>query len=216
VIQGNTLLDHWRNYLVQQNALRESHFDWEDLVLTDEGVHYHDISAKKFICCEGVKGRENPYFSSLPYNRNKGEALVLRIPGLPQEALYHFGLRLVPWQEPDLFWFGSSHEWTFPDDQPSQSWYDQAIASLNETLRLPYTVEAHLAAERPSVAGQVPFAGQHPHQPALVIFNGLGTRGYSSGPFFAQQLAQQLLHPQHDIPIADIQRFYKRWPAEKV
>ncbi len=212
VIQGNTLLDHWRDYLAQNNALLETHFDWDKLVLADDYVQYGDIKAHKLICCEGVKGRENPYFSSLPYNRNKGEALILKIPGLPQDAMYHFGLRLVPWGNDDLFWFGSSHEWTFADDQPSQSWYTQAIEVLDATLKLPYTVVEHLAAERPSVAGQIPFAGIHPHYPALAIFNGLGTRGYSSGPFFAQQLAQQLLHPQHSIPIADIRRFYKRWP----
>jgi glycine/D-amino acid oxidase-like deaminating enzyme len=54
-----------------------------------------------------------------------------------------------------------------------------------------------------------PFVGLHPQQPALGILNGMGTKGASLAPFFANQLTSHLVHnfPIHDE--ADIKRFTK-------
>ena len=51
------------------------------------------------------------------------------------------------------------------------------------------------------------FIGLHPKYPQLGIFNGLGTKGASLGPFFAQHFTDFLLSKQALLPEVDIQRF---------
>jgi hypothetical protein len=47
--------------------------------LTDEGVEYNGISAKKIIFCDGISSTANPWFSLLPFSANKGEALIIAV-----------------------------------------------------------------------------------------------------------------------------------------
>jgi len=49
----------------------------------------------------------------------------------------------------------------------------------------------------------------HPHQKNIRILNGMGTKGCSLAPFFANQLVDQLLRKGEITPEADIKRFQK-------
>jgi hypothetical protein len=49
----------------------------------------------------------------------------------------------------------------------------------------------------------------HPQFPSLGILNGMGTKGSSLAPFFANQLAQHLVHGFPIMEEADVKRFSK-------
>ncbi|HRQ52567.1 MAG TPA: FAD-dependent oxidoreductase, partial [Agriterribacter sp.] len=55
-----------------------------------------------------------------------------------------------------------------------------------------FTVVDHMVAERPTTAGQQFLTGIHPDMPSVVIFNGLGTKGFTCGPALARALCRQL------------------------
>jgi len=191
VVQARALLAHARSLLQETHCLLAEKWNWEALQLLENGLAYKDHTARMLICCEGPAVRENPFFRSLPFTKNKGDALLLNIPGLPRHAMYQHGLRLVPW-EGNLFWAGSNQIWDYEAAAPDATWAAEATAQLRHWLKLPFQVVKQLFAERPTTAGQQVFLGCHPHFRQVALLNGLGTRGFSASPFYTQQLAAML------------------------
>ena len=202
-----TLLLLWRKQLQKRGAIWEEEFEFEQLQMNDNEVTYKNVRAKKIIFCDGVAGAGNCYFQKLPFAFNKGEALLVHIPGLPQSNIYKQGINIVPWKEKDLFWIGSNYVWDYKDLQPTEAFRKKTEDQLKYWLRLPFSVADHLASERPANVERRPFAGLHPLHPAIGILNGMGTKGCSLAPYFAHQLVQHLLYNTPIEPLADVKRF---------
>jgi glycine/D-amino acid oxidase-like deaminating enzyme len=200
----------WRAQLIHQNKLIEETFEPPQLVIDEGYISYKNIHAQKIIFCDGAAGLHNPWFNRLPYSLNKGEALILRISQLPTDHIYKFKQTLIPVEPAEqLFWFGSSYEWTYDDELPSPKFRAGAAAELNHFLKLPYTVVDHVAAVRPANVERRPFVGIHPAYPQLAILNGMGTKGCSLAPYFGYQLAQHLVKEaplQQDVNVNRFQR----------
>lgn len=190
-VDAAALLNRWRSHLQSKNAWQQETFLQEHLCLDQDLVRYREHEAGSIVFCDGASARMHTLFGSLPFTANRGEALLLSIPGLPADALYHHDLRLVP-RSDGLFWCGSNYRWAFEGLEPDAAWRRQAIQQLQAWLRIPFRVEDHIVAERPTTAGQIPFVGLHPSDSRIGILNGLGTRGFSAGPFWAGELARKL------------------------
>jgi glycine/D-amino acid oxidase-like deaminating enzyme len=201
-----TLLPRYRRQLQQNGQLREETFDAARLQVKDDGIQYDDINAGKIIFCDGVAGFANPFFNPLPYGANKGEALLVEIPGLPDTHIIKKGYSLVPWKE-NIFWLGSTYLWEFDNDAPTPGFYRFAQNWLQLTLKMPFTITDHLAGLRPATLERRPFIGLHPIQKSVGIFNGMGTKGCSLAPYFARQMVNLLLNEVPVLPEADVQRF---------
>jgi glycine/D-amino acid oxidase-like deaminating enzyme len=206
------LLPAQRNALKQQQQLREEHFDITALQVTNDAVTYKDITARKIIFCDGVAGFNNPYFTHLPYAASKGEALLVEIPELPATHVIKKGYSLVPWSssrhgKQAIFWLGSTYLWEFEDMHPTPGFYQFGNNWLRQTLKLPFTIVDHLAAVRPATLERRPFVGLHPVHTNIGILNGMGTKGCSLAPYFAQQLVGHILNGTAITPEADVQRF---------
>ena len=203
------LLAWWRNVLLEQNAMLEATFHWEDCKVYPDNVHYGDFNAQKIICCGGAADMDNPYFTRLPFQLNKGEAIIASIPGLPRTHLYKHGvISIVPWKD-DLFWIGSIFDREYMDELPTAAFRKTVEITLQRWLKLPFEMVGHLAALRPATGGQKPFAGLHPLHSVVGIFNGMGSKGCSQGPYFAKQFAAHLVHGTALMPDADINRFVR-------
>lgn len=192
------LLSRWRDHLIQRNAYRAASLNYDVLNVKGEQVVYEDITAKGIIFCEGAAAATNPFLKMLPFTRNRGDVLLVSVPGLPAQ-IYHRGLRLVP-RAGGVFWCGSNYRWNFDNLEPDEHWREAARTALHQWLKLPFTIEQHLVAERPTTAGQVPLVGLHPQNKNIAVLNGLGTRGFSSGPYWAAQLCRLLLQNDYVIP----------------
>jgi glycine/D-amino acid oxidase-like deaminating enzyme len=190
-VDGPAFLQWWRTYLCNQNLFVEALFLEEECVFHETGIIYGEVSARNIIFCRGAAEQRSPAFSSLPFTSNRGDYLLLAIPGLPDNAIYQGEVRLIP-KGAQLFWCGSNYIWKYDDLTPSATWRRQTEDYLDKWLRVPYTVVAHKAAERPTTAGQFPLMGFHPRIPHYAIFNGLGTKGFSEGPVLAQIFAEYL------------------------
>ena len=208
-IHMQQLVAAWRKKLIELNSLREEPFELENLQLKSEGIQYNDITAKKIIFCNGIATAGYPWFSLLPFSANKGEALLIECKYLPTEHIYKRGMALVPLPEPNQFWLGSNYQWEFEDAQPSENFYKGASELLQRWLKVPYTITGHKAAIRPATLERRPFVGFHPHFPALGILNGMGSKGASLAPFFANQLVQHLVYSLPITPEADVHRFQR-------
>lgn len=208
LVDLHTLINGWREKLKKKEALLEEQFDWTNCTIHSDHVQYKDVIAEKIICCEGVAGFDNPYFKNLPYSHMKGEAIIAAIDGLLNDRIYKHGFSIVPWRD-NLFWIGSSYEWKFDDVQPTAMFRQKAEAFLRQFVKLPYTIVDHIAADRPANMERRPFVGLHPNHPQVGILNGMGTKGCSLAPFFAQQLANNLIDGTSIYPDADVKRFEK-------
>jgi len=202
------LLKGWRSKLKASNALSAQRFDWADCTIEADHVRYQQFSASKIIFCEGAEGIDNRYFRMLPYARNKGEALIASIPDLPRNHIFKQGINLVPWQD-NLWWIGSTYDWNFTDLLPTAEFRRKTTTQLYHWLKIPFDIVDHIASERPANMERRPFAGLHPLYPSVGIFNGMGTKGCSLAPFFADQLTQFLIHQTPMHPLVDVSRFKK-------
>jgi len=206
LIQLENLLHHWRQYLIEKKSLLQDVFDFKKLDVTAEKIIYENYTANKIIFCEGAKGQENPYFNQLPFAPNKGEALLVKIKKLDNSFIYKETVSIVPWKDA-IFWVGSNYEWDNYNDDPSPSFKEKTMAALNEWLTIPYEVIDHIAAIRPANTQRRPFVGMHPVYKNIGIFNGMGTKGCSLAPYFAEQFTSHILQQTTLDNEASIDRF---------
>ncbi len=201
------ILPAWRNKLEAEGRIRNAKYLEEELKVFEDHVQYHDITTSRIIYCDGIAAARSVYFSKLPFTLHKGEALILEIPGLPQDHIYKKGLALVPLSGKDIFWMGSNYSWHIQDPYPTEAYKSDALLKLKNWIKIPYRLIDHKAAIRPATIERRPFIGIHPLYPSVGLFNGLGTKGCSLGPFFAHELVEHLIHGKPLTPQVDIQRF---------
>lgn len=163
------------------------------------------------IHCEGYRAAQNPLFRRVPWQLNKGEALLLRFPDLqaPWPTCILKKNILLTHLDEGLFWAGSPYIRTFQDSTPTPEGRAFVEQGVREMVRLPFVVEDHLAGIRPAVAGRRPYIGRHPEQPDQVLFNGFGAKGTSLAPYWAAHLADHLLEGTSMDPEVSVERAFK-------
>jgi glycine/D-amino acid oxidase-like deaminating enzyme len=186
----------------------EEIFDINTLIITENKIQYKNINAEKIIFCDGIESYNNPYFKNLPFAPNKGEALIIEIKDFPSINIFKRGINLVPMKD-NLFWVGSSYEWNFENDQPTELFRKKTELLLKEWMKSDFKIHDHIASVRPATLERKPFAGFHPLQKNVGIFNGMGTKGCSLAPYFANQFAQHIIDNSPLLPEVDIARFAK-------
>jgi glycine/D-amino acid oxidase-like deaminating enzyme len=204
-----TLLPAWRQQLKSNNQLLEEEFEISELKISTGKIQYKEISASAIIFCDGNNCVNNPYFRQLPFAPNKGEALLVEIPGLSNDLIYKKGMTLTPLATPAHWWIGSNYLWEFDDPNPTKEFREKTVQLLKDWLKIPFKTIDHLSGIRPATLERRPFAGFHPLHPTIGILNGMGTKGCSLAPFFARQLVDYLLYSKPINPEADILRFQK-------
>ncbi|HXH19266.1 MAG TPA: FAD-binding oxidoreductase [Chitinophagales bacterium] len=187
------LLSAMRKFFLQMNMLLEEKLEHDKIHRSKGKIFYKDIEALKIIFCEGSGAVKNPFFSRLPFSFAKGETISVKMPGFPEDCIWHKGIFILPMGK-NLFRVGATYEWSFSDEKISSHGKEELTARLRKAVNLPFEVIGQQAAIRPTVADRRPLIGLHPEFPEIGLFNGLGTKGATLAPFFANQLAQFLVN----------------------
>lgn len=203
-----TLIKTFQTQFLKEGILKLEKLDYNELDIQENGVIFQDDFYHKVIFCEGYGAIRNPFFNYLPFNAAKGDVLLIRIPHAKFQRMLKHRVFIVPLGG-DLYWVGSNYIWTFEDDSPTAEGYDYLLGRLKEVLKVPFEVVEHLAAIRPTVKGRRPFLGIHPKFSALAIFNGMGTKGASLSPWFANKMVSYLLKNKKLDSEVNIKRFWK-------
>ncbi len=201
------VINSWRQHLSEKKILLEENFNQNLLSVEKDFVNYQNITASKIIFCDGISSAANNWFSPLPFSPNKGEMLLIETDDLTNEHIFKKGLMLAPLFQKNLFWIGSSYQWEYENDQPTEKFYKQTKTLLEQWLKVPFQIIDHKAALRPATLERRPFVGFHPKLNNVGILNGMGTKGTSLAPFFANQLVQNMLFDAPVTPEADVKRF---------
>lgn len=204
-VDVQTMLQNWRTELLRTNKLVEEKYEPVALEILRNSIRYKDIIADRIVFCDGISAMKHHFFKALPFAFNKGEALIISAPELPHNCIYKKTNTITPWKD-GLFWVGSNYDREYTDDQPTTAFRQQTEQWLKHFLKIPFTVEEHLAALRPTTLERRPFVGFHPNQAQVGIFNGMGTKGVSLAPFFGKQLAENILHTQPIMADVDVKR----------
>ena len=200
------LIRAYRERLSAKKALREEAFEYDQLDILDQGVQYGTIRARRVVFAEGAAAANNPFFAHLPFGGAKGQAIWVRIPGADFPKILKQRIFIVPWEE-DVYWIGSTNSNHFDHDGPTGEARAYLTERLSDILTLPFELIDHRSAIKPTVKDRRPFLGRHHEYPHLYIFNGLGTKGTSLGPYWAAHLRDFILKNSTLDKEVDIRRF---------
>ena len=200
------LVRTFRDWLHNKKALIEAPFDYSQLKIKPHQLQYQHITAQQLVCCEGQAGRFNPFFGDLPFRVTKGEVLYCEIKGLATKHMIKHNLILAPLPN-GQYWLGSNYERDPIHAQPTESTRAKLLTQLEEMMKVNFSIKDQRAAIRPTIKDRRPLLGTHPKYTNIHIFNGLGTKGASLGPYWAKAMLNYLLDETTIPEEVNIQRF---------
>jgi glycine/D-amino acid oxidase-like deaminating enzyme len=201
-----TFTKGFRDRILEEKILLDTELDALELVFKDNRVMWKGFSFSKVIFCEGYKVLENPFFKQLPFTHAKGEILTIHAKKLKLEKILSKGIFILPIGK-RLFKVGSTYNWTDLDENPTENGKIELLDKLEKIIGNKFEIVSHRAGIRPTVKDRRPVLGFHPVFSNIGIFNGLGTKGVSLGPYFASHFAEYLEENTPLIPEVDINRF---------
>ena len=207
------LIKAYRSLLLAEGCLREEEFQ-HGALRSGPLISYGAIKAKGIIFCEGHRAMENPFFNYLPFHGDKGEVLIVKMEKAGYRKCLKDGIFITPLGE-DLYWIGATYERRYENEEPSAEGKAYIAKALRELVRIPFEIVRHEAAVRPTVRDRRPFLGVHPQWPGLYLFNGMGTKGTSLTPFWADRFCDFLLEDKPLDPEVNISRFAHYRIAQK-
>ncbi|TKD60937.1 FAD-binding oxidoreductase [Flavobacterium sp. ASW18X] len=206
------LVQLYAKYLEGISALHKTTFLYQDLQMLKDGVAYQGKKYEKVVFAEGFGLKSNPYFNYLPLNGTKGELLTVKIPGLRETSVIKSSVFIIPLEE-DVYRIGATYKWKDKTNTPTDAAKEELLEKLEKFLKLPYTVEKHVAGIRPTVTDRRPLVGRHPIYEQLYVLNGFGSRGVLIAPEASNQLVDAMYGTAQLHPEIDIQRFQNKYVA---
>ena len=204
-IDINVLQDGFSNYFKQHACLKNEDFRHEELQILEGQFQYGDIQAQQLIFAEGYKIKDNPYFNYLPYTHSKGEALVIKSKELQLDKVLNSKITFTPLGE-DTYYVGATYDWSDNKQKPTLAKRAYILAGIEASTDANFEILEQKVGIRPTVKDRRPLIGEHPAHKGMYIFNGMGTKGLSLGPYFAKELINHILDKKAIHPEVDIKR----------
>jgi glycine/D-amino acid oxidase-like deaminating enzyme len=184
------LLKALRKHFIEAGRFSQIECSVRQIRLHDTGIAIEGIEAKRVVFCEGYRGKDNPWFKQLPFQPAKGEILTLEFDRPLPNQIINAGNWIIP-LDGNRYRLGSTYDHDRLDNTPTSEGEQQLINALPDLINSPPKTKLvdHWAGVRPATLGTQPFIGAHPEQPRLHIFNGFGSKGSLSIPWYAQLYA---------------------------
>ncbi|MCA9732086.1 MAG: FAD-binding oxidoreductase [Deferribacteres bacterium] len=190
-VDTNKLLSKYRAHLRERQMLREQKLDFSKLRFDENQVHWHDLSARKIIFCEGSTAIANPLFMDLPISLNKGQIVTVHIPDCPIDAILKKKCIVLPWGN-EIYKVGATYEADFENLNPTDAGKEILQEQLEDLFKVPFEIIEHKVGVRPASVDRKPLIGLHHKQNMAGIFNGFGAKGLTLAPWFAQHFVAHL------------------------
>ncbi len=192
-------------YLEKNIFLTKEKFDYSEINLSDNS--YKNIHFTHIIFCEGMGVTQNPFFSDLPVNPNKGHHLKVVFPnGFKQSVTIKKKHFLFPTNEHE-YYYGGTYDRNQTHSDVDQSAKEQLRNGLKEFFPGNFEITEVNFGFRPTVKDRRPILGRHQKHENLFVFNGLGARGILNGCYFSKTLFEHIENNQPLPPEVDLKRF---------
>lgn len=153
-----------------------------------KGVFYDNI-----IFCEGVAVKNNPWFGHVPINPTKGETMTIQTDELPTDESLNRKCFVLPLGG-NRFRVGATYVWNTDDSISTPEGEQELRQQLAYLTNVSYDVVERHAGVRPTMLDRRPVMGKHSVFEKLIIFNGLGTKGYLLAPLLSKELVAFMLN----------------------
>lgn len=203
LLQGGQLdvamfLDSMRARLQTQQRAITSRLDWQSVRAGSDGVELSDLNIRTqcLVMADGAAARWNPFFPANQFNATRGEILTVAIPNWDESRIIHGPVWIAPVRSgtyQGCYRVGATYDWTNLDVGPTPEGRNELEGRLRNFLRSPWNTVDHKAAVRPILKSPYPLVERSPVHPHIYFWNGLGSKGSLQAPWFARQLAQQLV-----------------------
>ena len=134
----------------------------------------------------------------------KGEYLLIKIKDFYSDRIISGDTTISPTAQKDIYYAGATYEWDYEIEGPTEQYKNEIIYSLHKMLHTHFDVIYHGAGIRPSAKYRRPFIGFHPNYQHVGIFNGMGTKGISLSPYFAEHFAENIVNGKQLLPEVDV------------
>ncbi len=194
------------SYFEKKDHLAAEKFDYTQLNPSEST--YKDFTFKHIIFCEGMGVKENPYFSEIMVNPNKGHHIKVKLSQpIPENITIKKKHFLFPTGN-GLYFYGGTYDREQIHQHIDESAVEQLVKGLSEFYPYDFEVEEVHFGFRPTVKDRRPIIGRHQALDNLYVFNGLGARGILNGCYFARDLFRLI---EEGIPLHEevsMNRFY--------
>ena len=202
----------YKDFLNSTGNLITGEFDFNVIDLDQPTIKFEEFNFKKVVFCEGYRVIENPLFNHIPFEHSKGESFTLQIDGLETREILRDDIFLVPLGK-NQFWCGGGYEWIYENDQPTLRFKKSWTAKIDDLLKVPYKMSDQKAGIRSTVVDRRPILGNHPDFNNIYLFNGMGTKGTSLSPYWAEKLLEFMLEGKPLDKEVDVNRFERKEKA---
>lgn len=192
IVHLKQLLKRLEQYFLEKGVLKREVFDYQKLTVSD-GIEYNSVKAKVCVFCEGVSVRANPWFGGMPFEYSKGEILTIQFleDFLKRRVLIKDG-SLIP-VEKNIYRLGATYDWEHVDFEFSEMGEWELMSGLQNMVKLD---EAEILKKEVGIRvngkNRQPMIEQHAQYPALIVFNGFGSKGTLRIPLEAKRLVERL------------------------
>lgn len=209
LINVSFLVRCFREYLIKKNCFVNEDVPINEIRLNDDHTFtLNNKHYKQLIFCEGYRISQNPFFKNIPLTINNGQIIIIKAEQINIDYLFKSGVFIIPLGD-HLFKIATTWDWDLKQPQTTEAAITYFKKQLDSLLKVPYEIVAHQAAIRPTVKDRRPLLGQHPIYKNMFVFNGLGAKGASLGPYFTKQLLGYILKNKPLLKEVDLNRFYK-------
>lgn len=205
-IDTHKLVENYRKYLKENQWIRFSNFNHQEITFKNNLVQYLDITANRIVFAEGFGVKQNPYFKNLPLEEVKGELITINAPDLNINFLLKSTLFVLPLGN-NNYKVGATFNHKDKTSNPSKEGKEELVTKLKKVINVPYTIVHQTGGIRPTVKDRRPLVGVHCKFLQLSILNGLGTRGVMIAPTVAKNLFNHLENNEKLDAEIDIKRF---------
>lgn len=190
-IKTNAMLEGVRNLLIQKESYREEIWDEANVILSNDGVDYKNISAQKVIYCTGIEMLNSQFFETLPLKALKGEVMTIKT-SIKSNRIYNRGVYIVESGDKE-YKVGATYDLKNLKEGITIDGRSELEQKTKDLLNVPFEITHQDWGIRPSTIDRRPIIGEHPFIKNIFVFNGLGTKGVSLSPYFSGQLADYLM-----------------------
>jgi glycine/D-amino acid oxidase-like deaminating enzyme len=194
-LETEVFLEKSHKFFYVKNKLRnyEEKYKYNKITIEND---FPDVS--KVIFAEGYFASQNEFFPNLRFNFAKGELLEVIIQDFEVNYIISKNLFVFP-KGNNKFLVGSTFDWTFEDEIPTEIKRDELIVLLNKVISNKSIIIDHKAGIRPATFDRRPFVGKSEVQDNYYIFNGMGAKAVLLAPYCSSILFDNLFNNK-EIP----------------
>lgn len=187
------LLSQAKSMLLDQRAYLAAKFDYHALSVTSSGITAQGVQASAVIFCEGYQATENPWLAALPFKLAKGEILDVEL-SAPLPGMLSWGSWLLPSSTDSAgARLGANYDWQDLGLAATPKIAQKLLASLQQHTGLQAKITAHQTGIRPTTKQRRPFIGPIRSLDHAYCFNGFGSKGCLTIPYYANLLCDHLI-----------------------